>query len=92
MDWSDEELRQVPAAARGGAGWSRVPTYVDLRDPARREFTATGEMQVPIDGLYVPKTEVERPDLEPAAGGVPHSQAVRHDRLNRINLPTATSR
>ena len=34
-------------------------TYVDLREPARREFTATGEMQVPSDGLYVPKSEVD---------------------------------
>ncbi len=34
-------------------------TYVDLRDPARREFAATGEMQVPSDGLYVPRSEVD---------------------------------
>ena len=27
--------------------------------PARREFTATGDMQVPSDGLYVPKSEVD---------------------------------
>jgi hypothetical protein len=32
---------------------------VDLRDPARREFTATGDMRVPTDGLYVPKSEVD---------------------------------
>jgi hypothetical protein len=58
VDWQDAELKQVlllPAGARLEHG----ATYVDLRDPARREFTATGDMQVPIDGLYVPKTEVD---------------------------------
>jgi hypothetical protein len=58
VGWSDDELKQVPLLPVG------VPlvegaTYVDLRDPARREFNATGEMQVPADGLYVPKAEVD---------------------------------
>ena len=50
VDWTDDDLKQVPllpACARLEQG----ATYVDLRDPARREFTATGDMRVPIDGL-----------------------------------------
>ena len=59
MDWTDDELKQVPLLPVGGPA-GRGATYVDLRDPARREFTATGEMQVPSDGLYVPQSEVDR--------------------------------
>jgi hypothetical protein len=58
VDWSDEDLRQVPLLP-AGARLDQGAMYVDLRDPARREFAATGEMQVPIDGLYVPRTEVD---------------------------------
>jgi hypothetical protein len=42
-----------------GARLEQGATYVDLREPARREFTATGDMHVPTDGLYVPKSEVD---------------------------------
>jgi hypothetical protein len=45
----------MPVGARLEPG----ATYVDLREPARREFAATAEMQVPSDGLYVPKSEVD---------------------------------
>lgn len=58
VDWTAEDLKQVPllpACVRLEQG----AMYVDLRDPARREFTASGDMQVPIDGLYVPKSEVD---------------------------------
>jgi hypothetical protein len=58
VDWSDDDLKQVPLLP-AGARLEQAATYVDLRDPARREFAATGEMQVPIDGLYVPRTEVD---------------------------------
>jgi hypothetical protein len=58
VDWSDDDLRQVPLLP-AGARLEQGATYVDLRDPARREFAATGEMQVPSDGLYVPRTEVD---------------------------------
>lgn len=58
VDWNDDELRQIPLLP-AGARLEQGATYVDLRDPARREFTATGEMQVPIDGLYVPRSEVD---------------------------------
>jgi hypothetical protein len=58
IGWTEDELGQVPllpVGVRLDAG----ATYVDLRDPARREFTATGEMQVPPDGLYVPRSGVD---------------------------------
>ena len=58
LDWSDDELKMVPLLP-AGARLEQGATYVDLREPARREFTATGEMQVPSDGLYVPKSEVD---------------------------------
>jgi hypothetical protein len=58
VDWTDEELKQVPLMPVG-ARLEQGATYVDLRDPARREFTSTGDMQVPTDGLYVPKSEVD---------------------------------
>ena len=32
---------------------------VELRDPARREVIATDGMNVPVDGLYVARSEVD---------------------------------
>jgi len=58
VGWTDEELKQVPLMPIG-ARLDEGATYVDLRDPARREFTATAEMQVPPEGLYVPRSEVD---------------------------------
>jgi hypothetical protein len=58
VDWTDDELKQIPLMP-AGARLEQGATYVDLRDPARREFTATGDMQVPSDGLYVPKSDVD---------------------------------
>ena len=58
VEWTDDELKQIPLMP-AGARLEQGATYVDLRDPARREFTATGDMQVPADGLYVPKSEVD---------------------------------
>jgi hypothetical protein len=58
VDWTDEELKQIPLMP-AGARLEQGATYVDLREPARREFTATGDMHVPSDGLYVPKSEVD---------------------------------
>lgn len=58
VGWTEEELRQIPLLP-AGVRLDEGATYVDLRDPARREFAATGEMAVPADGLYVPKSEVD---------------------------------
>jgi hypothetical protein len=82
VEWSDDDLKQVPLLPAGSRLESGA-TYVDLRDPARREFTATGEMQVPSDGLYVPKAQVDdrtwkrllgvrTPERIGQAGGTPH--------------------
>jgi hypothetical protein len=58
VGWTDDELRQIPLMPVG-ARLQPGATYVDLREPARREFTATDDMQVPIDAMYVPKSEVD---------------------------------
>lgn len=58
VDWTEDELKQVPLLPVG-APLEPGATYVDLRDPARRAFAATGEMHVPSDGLYVPRSEVD---------------------------------
>jgi hypothetical protein len=57
MGWTDDDLKQIPILP-AGSRLEQGATYVDLRDPTRRELTATGEMRVPPLGLYVPKTEV----------------------------------
>ena len=58
VGWTEDELKQVPLLPVG-TRLEEGATYVDLREPARREFAATGEMQVPSDGLYVPKSAVD---------------------------------
>ena len=58
VGWSDDELRQIPLMPVG-ARLEPGAIYVDLREPARREFAATPDMQVPADGLYVPKSAVD---------------------------------
>ena len=58
VGWSDDELRQIPLLPVG-TRLEAGAIYVDLREPARREFTATADMQVPTDGLYVPRSEVD---------------------------------
>ncbi len=55
--WSDDDLRLIPLLPAGNP-LEPGATFVDLRDPARREFKATGEMRVPDGGLYVPRSEV----------------------------------
>jgi hypothetical protein len=58
VDWTDDELKRIPLMP-AGARLEPGAIYVDLREPARREFIATGDMMVPADGLYVPKSEVD---------------------------------
>lgn len=58
VGWTDDDLKQIPLMPMG-ARLDEGATYVDLRDPARREFTATAEMRVPPDGLYVPRSGVD---------------------------------
>jgi hypothetical protein len=58
VGWTDDELGQIPLMPVG-ARLEPGAVYVDLREPARREFTATQDMHVPADALYVPKSEVD---------------------------------
>ena len=56
-DFADADLSQIrvlPAGSRLEQG----ATYIDLNDPQRREFTATGEMSAGPNNYFVPKTEV----------------------------------
>jgi hypothetical protein len=55
QDFTLDELREVPvllAATRLQQG----ATYIDLRDPARTVFTATGDMMATADTWFVPKS------------------------------------
>jgi hypothetical protein len=53
--FSDDELGQI-TVLRPGDRLQQGATYMDLRDPERREFTATGEMEA--GEAIVPKDEV----------------------------------
>lgn len=75
----DDELRQVPILPEGQR-LQQGATYMDLTDPERREFTATGEMSVGPESRIVPKDEVpysiwnrlagvENPERLPERGG-----------------------
>src|SRR5436305_10955730 len=55
---TDDGLKQIPVL------WPHTrleqgATYIDLRDPARREFTATGDMEAGAENWYVPKHGVD---------------------------------
>jgi hypothetical protein len=53
--FTDDELQSIPILD-AGQRLQQGATYMDLRDPERREFTATGEMEA--NGVVVPKAEV----------------------------------
>ena len=53
----DEDLKQVPVL-EAGARLQQGATYVDLTDPVRAEFTATGDLIAPPNRAYVPKDKV----------------------------------
>jgi hypothetical protein len=56
--FTDDELKQIPVLPEG-TRLAQGATYVDLRAPERREFTATGDMEAGRDNWYVPKSEVD---------------------------------
>ena len=58
--FEDDELRQIPIL-REGQRLQQGATYVDLTDPERREFRATGEMSAEPSRWYVPKDRVPYP-------------------------------
>jgi hypothetical protein len=57
-DWSDDDLKGLPVMPEGSR-LEQGATYVDLHDPDRREFTATGGMLAGPTNLYVPKSDVD---------------------------------
>ncbi len=59
-EWNDSDLKEIPVLPQGQR-LQQGATYLDLNDPERREFTATGEMSAGPDNCYVPKSEVSYP-------------------------------
>jgi hypothetical protein len=55
--FADDELRQIPVLPEG-ARLQQGATYLDLSDPGRGEFTATGDMEASRGHRLVPKGEV----------------------------------
>ena len=55
---TDDGLKQIPVLGEGSR-LEQGATYIDLRDPRRREFTATGDMVAGRDNWYVPKDAVD---------------------------------
>jgi hypothetical protein len=55
---TDDGLKQIPVLPEG-ARLEQGATYIDLRDPRRQEFTATGDMVADRDHWYVPKDAVD---------------------------------
>lgn len=58
QDFTDDELKRVLILAPGSR-LKQGATYINLKDPARREFTATAEMEAEPGNLFVPKSEVD---------------------------------
>jgi hypothetical protein len=59
-DFSADDLKQVPVVPRGER-LQQGTTYLDLQDPDREEFTATGEMGADDGHMYVPKSQTPYP-------------------------------
>jgi hypothetical protein len=57
-DLTDDGLKQIPVLPEG-ARLEQGATYLDLHDPRRREFTATGDMQAGPGHWLVPKDAVD---------------------------------
>ena len=55
---TDDGLKQIPVLWEG-MRLEQGATYIDLRDPERREFTATADMFAGRDNWYVPKHGVD---------------------------------
>lgn len=56
-DFDDAQLKMIPILPPG-TRLEQGAVYIDLNDPQRREFRATGDMEAGPDKQYVPKTEV----------------------------------
>lgn len=56
-DFRDDELRAIPILEEGER-LKQGAHYMDLHDPERREFTATGDMSSTREAWIVPKDDV----------------------------------
>jgi hypothetical protein len=56
-NFRDDILKQIPVLPTGSR-LQQGATYIDLRDPNRREFTALGGEAARADQLIIPKEEV----------------------------------
>lgn len=56
-DFPDDDLKQIPVLEEG-VRLQQGATYMNLSDPSREEFTATGDMAVDREGWYVAKDTV----------------------------------
>lgn len=56
-EFRDDELRAIPVLEQGER-LKQGARYMDLHDPERREFTATGDMTTGPETWIVPKDEV----------------------------------
>jgi len=59
-EFSDDELKDIAVVPRGQR-LQQGGVYIDLNDPARREFTATGDMTAGPRNSYASKSEVPYP-------------------------------
>lgn len=58
--FQDDELKRIPVLPEGER-LQQGATYLDLRDPERGEFTATGEMSAEPESAITPKDRVDYP-------------------------------
>jgi hypothetical protein len=56
-EFNDGELKDIPVIP-DGQRLQQGGVYIDLRDPRRKEFTATGDMRAETRNLYTSKSEV----------------------------------
>jgi hypothetical protein len=59
LGWlTDEALRRIPLLP-AGSRLKQGATYIDLKSPHPREFTATAGMEAGPDNWFAPKSEVD---------------------------------
>ena len=58
QDFTRDELRRI-VILPPGSRLKQGATYINLKDPARREFTGSPDTEVDADSWYVPKSEVD---------------------------------
>ena len=56
--FSDDELERITVLPQGSR-LQQGATYIDLRTPDRREFTATGDIEAGPGNWFVPKAAVD---------------------------------